>query len=235
MTQKKSFFRNHRKKIIAISFLGLATLLFMNWIGFKHVPGHIQSFWWNNIKCRFDPEYYEKEDIDWEREKILSDSLNSAIKNQNKIVESIAGDFDGNGTIEYAFISPNNGYVNFSKGNLPNVDVLGKLDPKNAKLFKEGDLNNDGADDFSVYIYGNGFNNLYTFMFKPDFPWTQSLNIILKSDEKASDEEINNKVFRKNNQIYYYDEEDIENLSSGRTKFQYKLVRKNLKDYEKEN
>jgi len=229
--QKKSFFRNHRKKIIAVSIFGIAILLFMNWLGFKHVPGHIRYFWWNYVKCRFDPEYYESKNIDWERAKFLSDSLNSVSKNQNKIVDGVAGDFDGNGSIEYAFISPNSGYINFSKGNLPNLIDLGKLDSNYAKIFNEGDLNNDGADEFSVYVYGNGLNCIYTFMYEAPFPWREVLRVDLQSDKKLSDEEVNSRVFRKNNQIYYYDEEETNKSSSSRIEPQYKLVRKKIKDY----
>jgi hypothetical protein len=73
---------------------------------------------------------------------------------------------------------------------------------------------------------------MYTCFFNPDLPWIESLRIILNSDKKASDEEINNRVFRKNNQIYYYDEEkNTEDLSSDKTNGNYKLARKNLKDY----
>jgi hypothetical protein len=53
-----------------------------------------------------------------------------------------------------------------------------------------------------------------TYFFNPDSPWKESLRIILNSDKKASDEDINNRVFRKNNQIYYYDEVSTKYLSS---------------------
>lgn len=231
MMKKKSFLRNHKKKIIAISILGITMLLFMNWIGFKEVPGYIETFWVRHLKCKIDPELCEKENAEWERWKFLGDSLNKVIKNQNKIVDAVAGDFDGNGSIEYAFISPNSGYINFSKGDLPNLVDLGKLDSNYAKIFNEGDLNNDGADEFSVYLYGNGHNCIYTFMYEVPFPWREILKIELNSNEKSSDEDIKNRVFRKNNQIYYYDEEEIKSLSSSIIKVQYKLVRKKLKDY----
>lgn len=54
--KKKSFFRNHKKKIITVSFLGFAVLLFMNWIGFKHVPGHVSDLWREYIVYRFTTE-----------------------------------------------------------------------------------------------------------------------------------------------------------------------------------
>jgi hypothetical protein len=68
-------------------------------------------------------------------------------------------------------------------------------------------------------------------MYEVPFPWREVLRIDLQSDKKLSDEEVNSRVFRKNNQIYYYDEEEINKSSSSRIKSQYKLVRKKLKDY----
>lgn len=174
-----------------------------------------------------DIAYHTKDSVrsSAERKYILRSVSES--KNQNKIAGFIGGDFDGNGTIEYAFISPTSGLITFTDENLEKVFNLGKLDAKKTKLFNEGDLNNDGADDFSVYIYGAGRHNiLYVYMYDPNTTWLKATTITFKSNEKLSDEEINSRVFVEDNQIFCYDEEFANKLSKDIVLRKCKLVLK---------
>jgi hypothetical protein len=45
MVSKTYFFRNHKKTIIVISILGFVMFSFANYIGFHHIPNHIDSLW----------------------------------------------------------------------------------------------------------------------------------------------------------------------------------------------
>lgn len=169
-----------------------------------------------------------------EQAQYKKDSLSAVSESENMDlgVETIFGDFNGDGKIECAFISPKSGYITFSPDNLGNVFVLGKLDPKNARLINEGDLNNDGAEDFSVYTDFGSLGTIDTFIYNRDFPWRVSLRINMKKGEKVSDEDIEKRVFRENNEIYYYEDEHIEDIYLLReTKRKNKLVRKNIKNY----
>jgi hypothetical protein len=132
------------------------------------------------------------------------------------------------------FVSPTCGLIAFTDENLEKVFDLGKLDGKNAKLFNEGDLNNDGADDFSVYIYGARQNILYIYIYDPNTKWLKASSLIFNTNEKLSDEEINSRVFVEDNQIFCYDEEFANKLSKDIVIRKCKLILRNLKNHKKE-
>ncbi|KUJ61756.1 hypothetical protein AR687_11090 [Flavobacteriaceae bacterium CRH] len=169
-----------------------------------------------------------------EQAEYKKDSLRAISENEkeNEAIETVLGDYNGDGKTESAFISPKNGYITFFPDNLGNVTELGKLDPKKSKLINEGDLNNDGAEDFSVYTDLDSLGTLNTFIYNRDMPWRVSLRIILKKGEKVDNEDLEKRVFKKNNEIYYYEDEHIEDIYLQKdTKYKNKLIRKKIKDY----
>jgi hypothetical protein len=192
-----------------------------------------EAKYWNDMFYA-EQTQYRKDSLRFagERQNILRSVSES--KNQNKMDDFIGGDFDGNGTKEYAFISPTCGLIAFTDENLEKVFDLGKLDGKNTKLFNEGDLNNDGADDFSVYIYGARQNILYIYIYDPSTKWLKASSLIFNSNEKLSDEEINSRVFEEDNQIFCYDEEFANKLSKDIVIRKCKLILRNLKNHKKE-
>lgn len=166
-----------------------------------------------------------------EQAQYKKDSLRDVSESESEdlVVETIFGDFNGDGNIECAFISPKNGYINFSPEILGNVTALGKLDSKKSKLINEGDLNNDGADDFSVYTNLDSLGTINTFIYDRGFPWRVSLSINMKKSEKVSEADLKKRVFRENNEIYYYEDEHVEGVYHLQNTT--KLVRKNIKNY----
>ncbi|OOV18967.1 hypothetical protein [Flavobacterium sp. LM4] len=169
-----------------------------------------------------------------EQAQYKKDSLHAISENENQdeAVETILGDYNGDGKIESAFISPKSGYITFFPDTLGNVTELGKLDPKKSKLINEGDLNNDGAEDFSVYTKLDGLGTLSTFIYNRGMPWRVSLRVILKKDEKVNNEDLEKRIFKENNEIYYYEDEHIEDINLPRNvKSKNKLKRKNITNY----
>lgn len=223
---KKIFFKRHKNKLIALFIFCTGTLWFANYIGYQHIPGHVEY-----VVQNFIGRYFIKEEapIDFERAQFLNDSLQAESQKSNEVTHKIKGNFDGTGFIDYAFISPNSGHIVFSKGKAFSVVDLIELNPNDDKLFEEGDLDNDGADDFSVYRYKKGWHNeIITYLHSDNEPWTRCLTIDLNSDEKASDEDIKARVFRKNGKIYFLDKIKDEKTN------EYKLVSKSLNSFKAE-
>lgn len=228
MYTKKNFIKRNKYKFIAFcifSFFSFLLAYCINHIGYKNLPnlpGDLKIIAINHFYSLFSEE---EPPIDYKRIQYINDSI-EAERSKSHRVYTISGNFDGTGFTDYAFISPNSGYIEFSKGKAFAVVDLIELNPKDDKLFQEGDLDNDGADDFSVYRYKKGLRNeIITYLYADNEPWTRCLTIYLNSDEKATDEDIKARVFRKNNQIYYLDEVKDEKTNK------YKLITKSLKNF----
>lgn len=226
MSAKKNFIKRNKYKLIAFCIFSFFTIYCVNYVGYKNLPNLPQD-----LKSFFEYHYTslfpnEETPIDYKRAQYLNDSLQAESQKSNEVTHKIKGNFDGTGFIDYAFISPNSGHIVFSKGKAFSVVDLIELNPNDDKLFEEGDLDNDGADDFSVYRYKKGWHNeIITYLHSDNEPWTRCLTIDLTSDEKASDEDIKARVFRKNGKIYFLDKVKDEKTN------EYKLVSKSLKNF----
>lgn len=223
---KKIFFKRHKNKLIALFIFCTGTLWFANYIGYQHIPGHVRHVWQDHIMRDFVKDQSQS---NLEEVQDLSSALQVDYQDPGRTIDGIGGDFEGTGSVVYAFISPNDGYIYFSKGKgLPIVDFM-NVDPNELKLFEEGDLDNDGADDFSVYRYKKGLlNEIYTYVHSANGLWTKCLIIDLNSNEKASEEDVKARVFRKNDNIYFLDKVKDEKSN------EYKLVSKSLNSFKAE-
>lgn len=132
---------------------------------------------------------------------------------------AITGDFNGDGQTDTAYIvRTKNGYgnpmeddgvadeyaVRFAGNKLPDA----KIGCCEARLFNEGDLNLDGADEFSVYQWPmNGtVCDMTTLTFR-DHRWQPLITpfVIPTGAEYLSDEDIQRRVFLEKGIIYFMD------------------------------
>ena len=69
---KKIFFKRHKNKLIALFIFCTGTLWFANYIGYQHIPGHVEY-----VVQNFIGRYFIKEEapIDFERAQFLNDSF----------------------------------------------------------------------------------------------------------------------------------------------------------------
>lgn len=229
MYTKKNFIKRNKYKLIGFCIFSFCIIYFINLVGYKNIPNLPQDFksLWKDYLVNRSLE--EQAPIDFERAQFLNDSLQAESQKSNEVTHKIKGNFDGTGFIDYAFISPNSGHIVFSKGKAFSVVDLIELNPNDDKLFEEGDLDNDGADDFSVYRYKKGWHNeIITYLHSDNAPWIRCLTIYLNSDEKATDADIKARVFRKKGKIYFLDKvRDKKNN-------EYKLVSKSLNSFKAE-
>jgi hypothetical protein len=229
MSTKENFIKRNKYKLIGCCifvFFSFFLAYYVNHVGYKNIsnlPGDLKYLMEYHFISLFREE---KSPIDYERIQFINDSIEAERSKREQNIHSIAGNFDGTGFTDYAFITPHSGNVAFSKGESPDVTDL-DLNPIYDKLFKEGDLDNDGADDFSVYRYKKGIRNeILTYLHSYNAPWVLILTIDLKHDEKISDEDVEARVFRKNNQVYFLDQVKDEKNNT------YKLISKSLKQFE---
>jgi hypothetical protein len=156
---------------------------------------------------------------------------------KQKSVETINGDFNGDGKIEFAYVSLKDGFVYFSNKDIPPVPHSSNTGE--FRLFNEGDLDNDGINEISVYqSYDIDFDQMTTYSIKNGY-WNQIISpfLVFNNSKKISNEEIEDKVFIENKKAYYYDFENIEKVmiqhsedkaihNSNRN---YKLIKKEIK------
>lgn len=134
------------------------------------------------------------------------------------IGEKIQGDFNGDGQMEFAFaIKIEEGQGNpiedgtsdkyeilFSDNNLKSIDI-GCCE---TRLINEGDLNNNGTDEISIF---QAPMNGCTFLMKTysyiNQTWKQIVETFLipTGCEKLNDKDLQKRIFKENNAIYYYD------------------------------
>ena len=132
--------------------------------------------------------------------------------------EKVQGDFDGDGQMEFATAlkiregqgnpvedgTPDEYAIQFSVDNLKTIE-LGCCE---ILLINEGDLNQDGADDISVFQAPmNGCMYTMTTYAWVNGNWKQIVEsfLIPTNCEKLSNEELQKRIFKEDNAIYHYD------------------------------
>lgn len=143
----------------------------------------------------------------------------------------IQGDFDGDGQTESAFDTKtkegkgnpiedgtSDEYtINFSTEKLRSIN----LGCCNSRLINEGDLNNDGADEISVFQAPmNGCTYTMTTYSFDSNNWEEIIEtfLIVTACEPISDEDLQKRIFKEDKTVYYYDSDTNDENS--------KLVRK---------
>lgn len=133
--------------------------------------------------------------------------------------DRISGDFDGDGQKEFAFpVKVKQGHgnpvedgeadeyaISFSNKNIKPINI-GCCE---ARLVNENDLNNDGADDISVFqapMNGNLYT-LTTFTFAGKDHWRTLIEpfLVPASGGELSDDALQARVFLENDTIYFLD------------------------------
>ena len=134
------------------------------------------------------------------------------------IGKKIQGDFDGDGQTEFAMeLKTKKGHGNPVEDGIPDEYEMRfsnhKLKSISAGccdflLINEGDLNGDGADEISIYQSPmNGCTYLmrtYSFI-KGHWKEIVGMFLIPTACDSISDENLQKRIFRENNEIYYYD------------------------------
>ena len=137
--------------------------------------------------------------------------------NLQLVGDKIQGDFDGDGKSEFAYMIK----IKDQKGN-PMEDGTPaeyeiqfsneKLKPINVgccevRLLNEGDLNNSGRDEISIFQAPmNGCTYSMTTFTYDKKVWKELVNAFLFPTycDPISDEDLQKRVFKENNNIYYY-------------------------------
>ena len=152
-------------------------------------------------------------------------------------VNTLIGNFNGDNKIEIAYVDQKNSSVDFLNDTM--IPIILNSNTGEFRLFNEGDLDNDGSNELSVYqSYDDiDFDIMTTYSFK-DGNWTEIIESfqIFNNGKRLSDKEIENKVFTKNKIAYYYDFEDFEkvlikhaeNLTMGISNRNYKIIKKKV-------
>lgn len=135
-----------------------------------------------------------------------------------KIGRKIQGDFNGDGKIEFATTikvkegegnpvedgTPDEYEIQFSDKSIKSINV----GCCNMKLINEGDLDNNGTDDFSIFQAPmNGCTYSMTTYSLLNGNWIQIVDTFLipTACENISDFDLQKRIFKENNAIYYYD------------------------------
>jgi hypothetical protein len=143
---------------------------------------------------------------------------NTNEKRLESVGEKVQGDFNGDKQLEFAIATqlteqegnPVEGgtaatyQLQFSNVNLPPVNV----DCCDFRIINEGDLNNDGADDLSIFQAPvNGCSHYMTTYAFVNNNWQQIVKTFLvpTACEQLSNEELQKRIFREGNIIYYLD------------------------------
>ncbi|MFB9076967.1 hypothetical protein ACFFLS_22855 [Flavobacterium procerum] len=161
-------------------------------------------------------------------------SLTQPKQTSNLLVgERIEGDFDGNGKNEFAFVTktkegtgnpiedgtPDEYTISFSDASLKSI-IIGCCE---VQLINEGDLNQDGKDEFSVFQAPmNGCTYSLTTYSLQNSDWKQVIEpfLIPTGCDGFSFEDLQNRIFIENNIVYKL-ETDINDES-------LKLVKKKI-------
>lgn len=134
------------------------------------------------------------------------------------IGEKIQGDFNGDGQTEFATATKIKGgqgnpvedgtpaeyEIQFSGDNLKSINA-GCCD---IRLINEGDLNNDGADEISIFQAPmNGCTYSMTTYSFINGNWKQIIETFLipTGCDNISNENLQKRIFKENNAIYFYD------------------------------
>lgn len=177
------------------------------------------------FSCGQHSESAKNETVQPQNEETKPNKKETNIPDWPAIGEKIQGDFNGDGLIDIATVvlvkegqgnpveegTPDEYQIQFS-GNI--------LKPINAGcceilLVNEKDLNNDGTDEISIYqAPSNGCTyTLTTYSFTKE-AWKQTVEPLLipTGCDPVSNEDIQNRVFNENNDIYYYETDlNVEN------------------------
>ena len=153
--------------------------------------------------------------------------------NRILIGSKIEGDFDGDSKDEFAIITqtkqgegnpvedgtPDEYTISFSNKKLKPI-IIGCCE---AQLINEGDLNQDGKEDFSVYQAPmNGTVYEMTTYSLQDSNWKQIIETFLipTAHEEMNNEDLQNRVFLENNTLYILKEDPNDE--------NYKLIKKKI-------
>ena len=150
-------------------------------------------------------------------------------KNKITIGEKIQGDFDKDGKKDVAIaVKTKEGIGNPVEDGTPaeyEIQFSNKIKSISAGccdviLINEGDLNNDGADDISVFqAPGNGcvYSMATYFYTKGNWQKIVPTFLIPTECESVSEDELQKRVFKEGNSIYFY-ESDLNDESGGLVK-----------------
>ncbi|WP_395077998.1 hypothetical protein [Flavobacterium sp.] len=170
----------------------------------------------------------KQEKINKSKEKIL----------QEEEVNTFNGDFNGDGKIEIGYVTKDLGFIYFLNNRLEPIyhnSTKGEF-----RFFNEGDLNNDGNNDLSVYqsIDDSDFDTMATYSYK-NGEWVDLIKKfhIYNKGKRLSNQEIESKVFIENNKAYYYDFENLEkvfiqhaeDVFINKVNRDYKVIKKRVK------
>jgi hypothetical protein len=151
------------------------------------------------------------------KEEKFKTKIEKKMSSLQTIGEIIQGDFDGDGNIDFATAvkikegqgnpiedgSPDEYAIQFSGNKLKSINA-GCCD---LRLINEGDLNNDGADEISIFqapMNGCTYSmSTYSFI---NGAWKQIFETFLISTgcDTISDDDLQKRIFKENDAIYYY-------------------------------
>jgi hypothetical protein len=155
----------------------------------------------------------DKKSVINKQEKVETEALNLP-----KIGEKIQGDFDGDDKKDFSIAikikegkgnpvedgTPDEYEIQFSGENMKSINA-GCCD---IRLINEGDLNNDGTDEISIFQAPmNGCTySMTTYSFK-NGTWEQIIGTFLIPTicDKISDVNLQKRIFKENNLIFYYE------------------------------
>ncbi|OWP75948.1 hypothetical protein [Flavobacterium oreochromis] len=155
----------------------------------------------------------DKKSVSNKQEKVETKALNLPT-----IGERIQGDFNADKNPDIATATkikegqgnpvedgtPDEYEIQFSANNINSINP----GCCNIRLINEGDLNNDGADDLSVFqapMNGCTYSmTTYSFL---NGTWKQIVETFLipTGCDKLNDDDLQKRIFKENNTIYYYD------------------------------
>jgi hypothetical protein len=139
-------------------------------------------------------------------------------KETNVLLNEIKGDFDGDGIVDVAMtIKVKEGNGNPVDGGTPDVYEIHfnnkkikslKIGCCSCRLVNEGDLNNNGSDEISVFQEPlNGCTySMTTYTFE-NGEWKVFIETFLvpTACNNLSDEDLQNRIFKEGNNIYFYE------------------------------
>lgn len=162
------------------------------------------------LSCKLPSQHKKSVDIKQEKAETKTSKLPA-------VGEKIQGDFNGDGQTDFATATkvkerqgnpieggtPAEYEIRFSDDNLKSI----KAGCCDIRLINEGDLNNDGADDISVFqapMNGCTYTmTSYSFTNRSWKPIVQPF-LIPTGCDNLSDDDVQKRIFKEKNAIYYY-------------------------------
>lgn len=154
----------------------------------------------------------DKKSVDDRQEKVETKTLSLPL-----IGEKIQGDFNGDGLPDFATVTkikegqgnpvedgtPDEYEIQFSADNIKSI----KSGCCDIRLINESDINNDGADDLSVFQPMNGCTYSMTTYSFINGTWKQIVKTFLipTGCENMTTDDLQKRIFKENNSIYYFD------------------------------